>query len=76
MIKFLSKWGAPLLMLAIIFVACGDRATFLPLPVRQASYNARLALYGLGGKLVPGWTQDFNPNERTEDAVEGVEQSQ
>lgn len=74
MAKMLKAYMPLFIVMFLVFVGFGDQ--FLPKPLSTASTNTRETLnkYLLG--IFPGWKPKTKPNERTEKAVEGLEQNQ
>jgi hypothetical protein len=62
-----------LLLIAILFIALGDR--FLPQPLSGASLNTRNTLNQKIVGLFPSWRPKTKPYERTEKALEQESQS-
>ncbi|NEQ72474.1 MAG: hypothetical protein F6K23_04935 [Okeania sp. SIO2C9] len=56
-------------IVSIVFVTAGDSFEFVPQPIQSASLQSRKFIVGLW----PGWLKPKNTNERTEDAVENLE---
>ena len=60
-----------LLLIALLFVALGDR--FLPQPLGGASLKARTTLNQAIVGVFPSWRPKTKPYERTEKALDQVE---
>ncbi|MBE9127196.1 MULTISPECIES: hypothetical protein [unclassified Coleofasciculus] len=60
-------------ILALVFITIGDRV--LPAPLNQASRDTRTSLNQFLIGLFPDW-EPKNPNRRTEEEVEQLEQGQ
>ena len=58
-------------IVAIVFVTAGDSFEFIPEPVQNASLQSRKFVVGLW----PAWLKPKNTNERTEEAVDKLENS-
>lgn len=56
-------------IVSVVFVIGGDSFEFVPQPVRSASLQSRNFIVGLW----PDWLKPKNTNERTEDAVDNLE---
>ena len=56
-------------IVSIVFVTVGDSFEFVPQPVRDASLQSRKFIVGLR----PDWLKPKNTNERTQKAVDAVE---
>ncbi|NES73767.1 MAG: hypothetical protein F6K24_55580 [Okeania sp. SIO2D1] len=56
-------------IVSIVFVTAGDSFEFVPQPIQSASLQSRKFIVGLW----PDWLKPKNTNERTEDAVENLE---
>lgn len=56
-------------IIAIVFVTGGDSFEFMPEPMQNASLQSRKFIVGLW----PEWLKAKNTNERTEEAVEQLE---
>ncbi len=59
------------LFLSIIFIGFGDK--FLPQPLNTASTNTRNTINTYLSSLVPSWKPKTNPNERTEKAIDNLQ---
>ncbi len=57
------------IIIAIVFVTAGDSLEFIPEPVQNASLESRKFVVGLW----PSWLKPKNTNERTEEALEKLE---
>jgi len=64
-----KKMFFPLTVLFIIFVITGDRLTFLPYPVRNASYQSRTFVLGLW----PDWLKPKDQNQQREQEIEKLQ---
>ena len=56
-------------LFAIGFILAGDKLSFLPTPVRQASIQSRNAI----GGLLPDWIAPTNRNATREQQIEELE---
>ncbi|MGB3240442.1 MAG: hypothetical protein WBB29_19280 [Geitlerinemataceae cyanobacterium] len=56
-------------ILAIGFILAGDKLSFLPTPVRQASIQSRTAI----GGLFPDWIAPTDRNSTREQQIEKLE---
>lgn len=56
-------------LVALVFVTGGDSLEFLPKPVQNASLQSRKFVVGLW----PDWLKPKNTNERTQEAVDDLE---
>lgn len=56
-------------LFAIGFILAGDKLTFLPTPVRQASIQSRTAI----GGILPDWIAPTNQNATREQQIQEVE---
>ncbi|ABG53326.1 hypothetical protein Tery_4334 [Trichodesmium erythraeum IMS101] len=56
-------------IVAIVFVSFGDSLEFIPEPIQNASFKSRKFAVGLW----PDWLKPKNRNERTEEALEKLE---
>lgn len=54
---------------AIGFILAGDKLTFLPTPVKQASIQSRNAI----GNILPDWIAPTNRNATREQQIQEVE---
>jgi hypothetical protein len=57
------------IILAVIYVAFGDKIEFLPEKMQTTSLQTRTSITKFAQGLVPGWAKK-NPNERTEKEIE------
>lgn len=56
-------------ILVVAFIIAGDSLDFMPEPVQNASFKSREFIVGLW----PDWLKPKNTNQRTEEALEEVE---
>lgn len=56
-------------ILAVGFILAGDKLSFLPTPVRQASIQSRTAI----GGILPNWIAPTDRNATREKQIEEVE---
>ncbi len=57
-------------IVAIVFVTAGDSLEFMPEPLQNASLESRKFVVGLW----PDWLKPKNTNQRTEEALENLEE--
>jgi hypothetical protein len=59
-------------LVGLVFVGFGDQ--FLPTAIGKYSYQTRATLDNMMVGLFPSWRPKTNPNRRTEDAVNNLNQ--
>jgi hypothetical protein len=63
-----KTWLGFFLVLGVLFVALGD--TFLPEPLKGASYHTRTSINQSLVSIFPSWQPKTNPYRKTNNAVE------
>jgi hypothetical protein len=69
--QFLKRYSGPIIVLAVLFVAIGDK--ILPEPMKSASRSTRATVNEFVINLVPNRKPKTNPYERTEKEIEKLE---
>lgn len=72
--KALKPYLFPIALTAALFISFGDKV--FPEPLKGASYQSRTAINQFVIGLMPGPHAKVDPNKRTEDAVQELEQKQ